>query len=256
MSSLDQARAGDRSPPPLGAVVGYALRAGFPLRRRLGLLLPALGAVLFGLLTHLVDDPPPEAFAAVAGLGLFGIVLPVGCLLIGDAVLGTEVRAGTLHYTWLSPVAFLTIVLGRWLAGVVVALAAVAAPCAVAALAAGVPEAALSVGLAASTGSAAYVALFVMIGSVTRRAVAWSLAVVLIGERLLGAAVTAIAQLSPAWVALAVFAGLGPGTDSLVREGIPQGWAAVSRLLAITAVSLAISAWRLGHLRVSGPSDE
>jgi hypothetical protein len=245
-----------RAIPPLGAVIGYALRAGFPLRRRVGLLLPASGAVLFGLLAHLVDDARPEAFAAVAGVGLFGIVLPVGCLVIGDAVLGAEVRGGTLHFTWLSPVGFSTVVLGRWLAGVLVALAAVAAPCAVAAVVAGVPGAALPVALGASSGCAAYVALFVMIGSVARRAVAWSLAFVLLGERLLGAAVTATAQLFPAWVALAVFTGLGPGTGPLVREGIPQGWAAVSRLLAITAVSLAISAWRLGHLRVSGPSDE
>ena len=110
--------------PALALVItSYALRSCFPTKRRIGLALPAAGALLFALLARLIPDPAPQALAEVANGGLFGVVLPVGCLVIGDAVLGSEVRAGTLHFTWLSPAGFATIVAGRWLAGFTVALA-------------------------------------------------------------------------------------------------------------------------------------
>jgi hypothetical protein len=234
----------------------YSLRACSPGRRRLGLLLPALGAVLFGLLAHVVvDDSQEAAFAAVASAGLFSIVLPIGCLVIGDAVLGAEVRSGILHFTWLSPVPRWMIVLGRWLAGTAVAVVTMAGSCALAALVAGVPGAAPEMFLAAAAGCAAYVAVFVMIGALSRRAVVWSLATVVLIERLLGAALDGIAQLSPGWLARAAYTGLGPDTQDLVRRGVPEGDAALWRLALVTAVALAVAAWRLGHLRMAGRSD-
>ena len=156
--------------PRLVAVcAGYAFRACFPTKRRIGLALPAAGAVLFALLARLIPDPAPLALAEVANGGLFGVVLPVGCLVIGDAVLGSEVRAGTLHFTWLSPASYTTIVAGRWLAGAAVAVAALAVPFGVAAVVAGVPEAIGPLALAAVAGAAAYVAVFVLLGALTRR---------------------------------------------------------------------------------------
>jgi len=239
-------------------VARYALAACFPRRRRLGLLLPALGAVLFGLLARIVDPQVTAdvALAGVAGAGLFGVILPIACLIIGDAVLGAEVRSGTLHFTWLAPVGFATITFGRWLAGFAVALATVAVPFALAAVVAGSPASAPSLALAAATGAAAYVGLFVMLGALTRRAVVWSLGVVLLGERLLGTALSGVAQWSPGWEARAVFARLGPGASELARTGLPEGWWGVARLGLLTAVSLAAAAWSLGHLRLSGPSAE
>src|SRR4051794_31318403 len=93
-------------------IAGYALKACFPPKRRIGLVLPAAGALLFALLTQVIPDSAPIALAHVADGGLFGVILPVGCLVIGDAVLGAEVRSGTLHFTWLSPASFATIVAG------------------------------------------------------------------------------------------------------------------------------------------------
>jgi ABC-2 type transport system permease protein len=247
-----------RFDPALVFVIAtYALKACFPTKRRIGLLLPAAGALLFAFLAQLFPDEADVALAEVAGGGLFGVVLPVGCLVIGDAVLGAEVRSGTVHFTWLSPASFPAIVFGRWLAGLGVAAVALGLPFGLAALVAGVPGAVGPLALAAVAGSAAYVAVFVMFGALTRRAVVWSLGFVLLGERLLGAALSGLAQWSPGWEAQAVYARFGPdAADTLSRDGIPEGSAAIVRLLLIAAVALVIAALRLGRLRLSGPSGD
>jgi ABC-2 type transport system permease protein len=247
-----------RFDPGLALVIaGYALRSCFPTKRRIGLMLPAAGALLFALLARVIPNSAEVALAQVADGGLFGVVLPVGCLVIGDAVLGAEVRSGTLHFTWLSPAGFATIVAGRWLAGFAVGLAALAVPFGVAALLAGVPGAVGPLVAAAAAGSAAYVAVFVLLGAMTRRAVVWSLGFVVLGERLLGTALSGLAQWCPGWEARAVYARWGPDAlDTLHRKGIPEGGPAVVRLVLITAVALVVAALRLRHLRLSGPSGD
>ena len=102
-------------PRPFVAVVGYTRRACLPGKRWFGVLLPCLGALLFGWLTTVADTTTERAFGFVAEQGLFGLVLPLTCLVIGDAVMGADLRAGTFTFTWLSPVRFATIVVGRWL---------------------------------------------------------------------------------------------------------------------------------------------
>ena len=67
-------------------------------------------------------------------------------------------------------------------------------------------------------------------------------------------ALSGVAQWSPGWEARAVFARLGPGASELARKGLPEGWWGVARLALLTAVSLAVAAWSLGRLRLSGPS--
>jgi hypothetical protein len=250
---------GQFAPGLVGVIAAYALKACFPTKRRIGLVLPAAGALLFGFLARLIPDDAPAALtlAEVADGGLFGVVLPVGCLVLGDAVLGAEVRSGTLHFTWLSPASFAAIVLGRWLSGLVVAVVALGVPFGLAALVAGVPDAMGALALSAVAGSAAYIAVFVLLGALTRRAVVWSLGFVILIERLLGTALSGLAQWCPGWEARAVYARYGPGAaDVLHRDGIPEGGAAVFRLLLIAAVALAIAALRLGRLRLSGPSGD
>ena len=247
---------GASPPAAVAAVTRYALRACLPAKRRLGLLFPALGAVLFGLLAHAVDLPTQEEkFAAVASAGIFSIVLPIGCLVIGDAVLGGDVRNGTLHFTWLSPIPRWTIVVGRWLAGTLVAALVLGAASAVAAVVGGAPGEAPAMALAVAAGSAAYVAVFVALGAIARRAVVWSLAFVVLIERLLGAALDGIAQLSPGWLARSAYAGLTEAPD-LLRAGIPSGASAVTRLVVVTAIALAVAAWRLNEIRLAGGRSE
>jgi hypothetical protein len=241
-------------PSPFVALVGYTLRACLPARRWWGVLLPCLGAVLFGWLTTVADTTTERAFAFVAEQGLFGLVLPLTCLVIGDAVLGADLRAGTFAFTWLAPVGFPTIVVARWLGGWLVALVTLVPALVLATLVAGVPEGAGPMALAAASGAAAYLGLFVMLGVVARRSAVWALAVVFLGERLLGGVLSGIAQISPMWEAQQVYAGLADdaGGWRLLRDGTPNGWAAVVRLAAILVVTLVVASWRIAHLRPTG----
>ena len=242
--------------PRFLAIVIYTLQSCFPRRRLAALLLPCVGALLFGLLAHTVNETAERAFANVAAEGLFGLVMPIAALIIGDSVLGAEVRAGTFHFTWLSPAPTWQIVVGRWLGGSLVALVTIAPACALAAFVAGVPASAGPAFLAAAVGSISYVAIFIAIGCLTRRAAVWSLAFVFFVERLLGAALTGVAQLSPTWESRAIFvAYINDAPSRLIREGIPQGGAAILRLAIVTVVALALANWRMQHMRIVGASD-
>lgn len=236
-------------------LVVFALRSCIGPRRWAGLLVPAAGAVLFGLIATTGDDQRAE-FARVAVDGILALVLPVASLVVGDAVLGAEIRRGTFHFTWLSPVPAGRIVVARWLAGWLAAVATLVPGVVLAAVVAGAPGEAPPLAVATIAGSAAYVAVFVLIGAVARRAAVWSLAFVFLVERLLGTAVTGVAQWSPTWEAGATYVGLSDHAPAdLVRDGIPAGGAAIGRLALLTVIALVLARWRLGHLRHRGPSD-
>jgi ABC-type transport system involved in multi-copper enzyme maturation permease subunit len=235
------------------ALVGYTLRACLPLRRLLGVGLLCAAAVLLGLAARSLTEAPDEAFASVADGGLFPLVLPLAGLLVGDAVLGAEVRRGTFHFTWLSPVPVSQIALARWLGGSAVLLATVVPAFAAAALIAGAPDSAGPAAAGAAFGGIAYVAVLEALGAAFRRAAVISLALVFLVERLLGTALDGIAQWSPQWEGGAVFTAWAPDIES--RSGIPTGGGAVVRLLVITAIGLGLATWRLRRIKLAGAAD-
>ncbi|WP_436793989.1 hypothetical protein [Actinospongicola halichondriae] len=240
----------------LPALVAYVFRACMPRKRLAVLLLPAFVIVMTGVLSQTVSDvAATESFARIADQMIFGLALPLGALVIGDAVLGAEVRNGTLAFSWLTPTRFWELAFARWLGGWMLALVTLVPAAALATVIAGVTDQAGPIAVAAAAGTAAHVALFVFVGCVTRRAAVWSLAIVLLGERLLGAALTGIAQLSPTWEARAVYVALADVPDDLVRSGIPSGWGAVVRLAVIAVVLLAGTTWGLRHLELTGTRD-
>lgn len=256
MTAPARAGASQWSTGRLGAVVAYTLRSCIGPRRWMGTLVPCAGALLFGLLAYALDSTAAANFAQVATEGIFALVVPIAALVIGDAVLGAEVRSGVLHFTWLTPTPLGLVVYGRWLGGCAAALATAVPACALAAVVAGVPEAAGPAALAAFTGSMAYVAVFLAVGCITRRAAVWSLALVFFVERLLGTALTGIAQWSPMWESRNVYADLADGVpDDLLRDGIPAGGGAVVRLCIVSAVALLVARWRLAHLKLAGAAD-
>jgi ABC-2 type transport system permease protein len=244
-----------RARSPFPALVGYALRTCLPPRRRLAMLLPCVAAVLFGLLVTTMPSSPSHDFASVAADGLFPLVLPVTALIVGDAVLGAERRRGTFSFTWMSPVPTWQIGLARWVGGTLVAGVSLAGSFALAAVVAGDAAHAGDAALAAGLGAAAYIAVFMAIGCIAQRTAVWSLAFVFLVERLLGAALSGIAQLSPSWEARAAFVGLAHAQSSLHYDGIPEGGAALVRLVVLTVVALAVVFRLLPRLRLSGSAD-
>ncbi len=130
-------------------------------------------------------ENPPSGVRQRRGRGIFGLVLPIAALVIGDAVLGAEVRAGTFHFTWLSPTPTWQIVLGR---GSAARWSRSSHRPRVRARRLGRrhTDSAGPAVLAAARRSVAYLAIFIAIGCLTRRAAVWSLAFVFLFERLLG----------------------------------------------------------------------
>ena len=55
-----------RPPRRFGAIVSYTLRSCLPPKRRAAMLLPCIGALLFGLLAHAVDDTATAAQGVAA----------------------------------------------------------------------------------------------------------------------------------------------------------------------------------------------
>lgn len=240
----------------LRAVVAYTLRACLPPRRLVGVGLLCAAGVALALVARLAaGGDPGDAFARVAASGLFGLVLPLAALTIGDAVLAADIRAGTFAFTWLSPVRVSTIAVGRWVGGTVTACLTVVPAFAAAAAVGGRGADAPVAAVAAAAGAAGYVALFVAIGAAFRRATVVSLVVVFLVERLLGAVLSGIAQLSPSFLARAVFVGLADVPARLARRGIPTGTNALGRLAVVTAVLLVLAVAALRRLRLTGTTD-
>lgn len=238
----------------LPVLVGYVPRACLPVRRLAVLALPCLTILASGLLARVIDDDAVDAFAQVAALGIFGLAMPLGTLVVGDAVLGAEVRSGTLSFTWLTPTRFWELAVARWFGGWAVCLLTLVPSAALAALLAGAPSLVGPVVMGTAAGAAAHVALFVAIGCLTRRAAVWSLAIVFVVERLLGAVLSGIAQISPTWQGRAVFVGLGD-LDDLRRSGIPEGSEAILRLVLLTLAFLALATFGLRRLQLTGARD-
>ena len=83
----------------------------------------AAAAVLFGLLARALDRAQPTTTSPRwPSTRSSGSCMPVTCLVVGDAVLGAEIRSGAFAFTWLSPVPTWQIVLGRWIGGSIVAV--------------------------------------------------------------------------------------------------------------------------------------
>ena len=133
----------------------------------------------------------------------------------------------------------------------------IAPACALSAVVAGVPQNAWPAFLAAASGGIAYVALFIAIACVTKRTAVWSLAIVFLVERLLGAALTGIAQLSPTWESRAVYVGLAEDVPRRLERGRHPDAAPApscgSRSIAL--VSLAIANWRMPRMHLASASD-
>ena len=210
----------------LVAIIRYTLQSCLPPRRWAAVLLPCFGARgLRAARRAACPVTADERFANVAAEAIFALTMPIAALVVGDAVLGAEVRAGTFHFTWLSPTRLWRIVVGRWIGGAIVVTrhdrAGVRARCARRRCAVRAPAPAFIAGGGRERSPTSRV--FIAVGCITRRTAVWSLAIVFLVERLLGAALTGIAQISPTWLSRSTFVGLLDDPPSASRaRGHPR----------------------------------
>src|SRR5829696_6073899 len=165
-------------------------------RSRFLLLLP-LPLILIGMawLGSSLGQPAEFAAPVLVGIGI-AVLLPVTALIVGTAVLGSEIDDGTVVHILTKPIARWRIVLSK----LAVAFGMTTIPVALPMLIAGIITDGLRLGLAlagASTvGALAYSSLFIALSVLTRRPVLVGLLYVMIWEGLLGNAVSGTRVLS------------------------------------------------------------
>jgi len=166
-------------------------------RRRFLLLFP-LPVLLVGLavLCRAVGvDPVHWGPALLTGLG-FVVVLPVTALIVGTAVLGSEIDDGTIVHVLTKPLPRSEIVLAKLGVAIGITSLTVGFPMYVVGVLADSVKLGLSVAAASVVGTIAYSALFVALSLVTRRPVLLGLVYVLVWEGLLGNLVSGTRTLS------------------------------------------------------------
>ncbi|MEO3923530.1 ABC transporter permease [Micromonosporaceae bacterium B7E4] len=155
-------------------------------RRRFLLLFP-LPVLLVGLavLARATGIAPTEwGQPVVYGLGL-GVVLPVTALIVGTAVLGSEIDDGTLLHILTKPLPRWQIVLPKLAVATGVSALTVAVPLYVAGVLVESVRFGLGLAVASAVGALVYSAFFLALSLLTRRPVLLGLVYVLIWEGLL-----------------------------------------------------------------------
>ena len=185
----------------------------------------------------------------VSGFGL-GLVVPVVALVLGSAALGTWVDDETLVYVWLRPVARTTIA-----AAAVAAAATVVIPMLVIALGTMAAigssfdaDVMLATLTSSAVGGLAYVSVFVAVGLVVRRALILGLVYVFIWEFFVARAGAGAARLSINSYAASLLSHYSGEDIRLGERALSSSWIV---LLAVTAVGIAVSTWRLSRANVA-----
>jgi ABC-2 type transport system permease protein len=190
--------------------------------------------LLFGLIVRFADQPASERLRVTNSLliGTYGLnlVIPVTALVFASAALGDPVEDRTLVYLWLTPTRRWRLVAAAWLASLTVA---VPVGCGAVVLATAVAGGDARLVGAAAAGAAlatiGYSSLFLLLGMLVRRALAWGLAYVLVWELAVARIAKGAARLSVSVYSRSVLADLGD-------VEAPRNAAATSTSLLVLAI--------------------
>ncbi len=173
-----------------------------------------LVGVLIGLLLRVADVSSADRTLAISRdlLGGYGLnlVVPVTALVFASAAFGDPTDDRTMVYLWLTPLPRWRLVAAGWGAALTVAGPVAVLPVVLAAAVAGADGrlvAAAAAGAAAAT--IGYTALFLGLGLLVRRALAWGLAYVLIWELAVARVAKGAARLSVSVYARSVLSDIG-----------------------------------------------
>jgi ABC-2 type transport system permease protein len=186
-------------------VVAITLRATMNRRRALLFAVPALILAGVSVLLKLTATDPswPAAFLGTFGLS---VVLPLTALIIGTSVLGAEIDDGSVLHLLATPVPRSAVVLSKFAVAAGVTAVFGAIPELAGGLIATGRVSALAVGVFTGALAAAviYNAIFVMVSTLTSRAIAVGLLYLLIWEGLLANLVSGASDLSVSQYALSI----------------------------------------------------
>ena len=239
-----------------GVIAGITLRQLLSRRRTVLLLLLGGVLVLAALLFRLAGE---EARALrftsnlLSNLGV-GTLMPLVALLFGTGALGAEIEDGTAIFLLAKPISRQTIVLTKLAVAAACSAAVTCVPMLLAgAVGAGGLGDGLVVGLvaAAAIGSVLYCAVFVALSLVTRRALVFGLAYMIIWEGLLAGFFAGTRTLSIRQQTLSFAHAIGGIPRALLDAQLDLTTAVVvAALVLIGATLLAIR--RLGSYEISG----
>ncbi len=234
----------------MAAIFSLILRTQLTRGRVLALGAVAALAVALALAINRSASPFDRAEAAYVLVDNYGLALlvPLTALVFGAAALGDPAEDGTLVYLWHRPVARWKLAASALAGAVAIAVPFAVVPTALAAaVAGGGAELAAGAALASLVAVAAYSTLFMALGLVVRRALAWGLAYILIWEGFVARSGTGPARLSVLLYArsiLAEVAGHAPprlGASTAVAIAVP---------LVLGALALAATAQFLRRIDV------
>ena len=206
-------------------------------------------AIVLGVAVGRSDpfDRADAAYTFIGGYGL-GLLVPITALVFAAAALGDPAEDGTLVYLWHRPIARTRIVLASAAAALCIAIPFAVVPTVIAAAATGVGGGLVLAALASSLlAVAAYSGLFLCLGLVVRRALAWGLAYILIWEGFVARSATGPARLSILVYARSLLAAMADHDPPRLAASVP--FAVVVPLL-IGALALAATVWALRRIDV------
>ncbi len=221
----------------MGLVYRLLLRSLVTRARVIALSAIGLVGILLGLAIRVSDLSAADRSLVitrdlVGGFGL-NLVVPVTALVFASAAFGDPTDDRTMVYLWLTPIPRWRLVAAGWVAALSVAGPVAIVPVAAAAAVAGA-EGRLVAGtlVGAALATVGYTALFLGLGLLVRRALAWGLAYVLIWELAVARISEGAARLSVSVYSRSVLSEIG----QVVK---PLNAAAVSTSLIVLAATVA-----------------
>ena len=182
------------------------------------------------------------AYRFIGGYGL-GLLVPITALVFAAAALGDPAEDGTLVYLWHRPIARTRIVLASAAAALCISIPFAVVPTVIAAAATGVGDGLVLAAAASSLlAVAAYSGLFLCLGLVVRRALAWGLAYILIWEGFVARSATGPARLSILVYARSLLAAMADHDPPRLASSVPSAVVVplVIGMLALAATVVAL----------------
>ncbi|GJF29347.1 ABC transporter permease [Kitasatospora sp. NE20-6] len=223
------------------------------LGRRRGILLlvvPALLLLIAVIARLTADDPRGLGATVIGGLGV-GTLLPILALVVGTGVIATEIEDGSIVYLLAKPLPRWQIVTTKLSVAVAATWLLSGVPILLAGLILYGTEDGVAVGYTAGAlvAGAAYSALFLLLGVVTRHAVVAGLGYALVWESLVGNFVPGARTLSVQQWGLSVARSVA--AEGAITADVSLS-VAVPLLLVVGVAATALAAFRLGGLTLAG----